>query len=71
MMVHGQNGAHLLEFLLRDKQESYTQGKQCGLTPVYSRDASLRQVTQYTPAFFQLDGFAVSAPAQVKQTVGR
>lgn len=31
MMVHGQNGAHLSEFLLRNKLEGYTQGKGRGL----------------------------------------
>jgi len=31
MMVHGQNGAHLSEFLLRNELEGYTQGKGRGL----------------------------------------
>jgi len=33
MMVHGQNGALLSEFLLRDELEDYTQGKGRGLPP--------------------------------------
>ena len=32
MMVHGQNGAHLSELLLRNRLEGYTQGKGRGLT---------------------------------------
>ncbi len=40
MMVHGQSGAHLSEFLLRNKLRGYTQGKERGLTPPCSRRAS-------------------------------
>ena len=32
MMVRGQNGAHLSEFLLRNELKGYTQGKGRGLT---------------------------------------
>ncbi len=58
MMVHGQNGAHLSESLLRNKLEGYTQGKGRGLTPRAVDGGELRNLQ----TFFWLQVF--SAPKQ-------
>lgn len=51
-MVHGQNGAHLSEFLLRNKLEGYTQGKgRAGLQSMHTDGSRLH-------ASFRLSIFA-------------
>jgi hypothetical protein len=66
-MVHGQNGAHLSELLLRNKLEGYTQGKRRGL-----KMACRRRGYRRAPEKIRVILASLARTAwQVSQTVGR